>query len=189
MDCKETLLQCGVELRDGAPPLVHTSTALFRYKLGEAISSDPNLVSALTGYIEELLSDHDQISLYLDPASVAATDDNTTAHRYGGSVQNESLVQLLLGIDAFQSQLITTLLDKLPEFIGDEDDNQDDASDTRVSVKLLRQLRWLDYVIDSSALSAKLVETLGFVPPEMQSEIISALPDIISDSDHADVSR
>ncbi|KAJ1951556.1 hypothetical protein EC988_004013, partial [Linderina pennispora] len=189
MDCKETLLRCGVELRDGEPPLVHTSTALFRYKLGEAIATDPTLASTLANYIEELLSDHDHISLYLEPASVTAASDGTAVQRHGGSAQSESLVQLLLGIDALQSQLITTLLDKFPEFIGDDDGNTDNASDTKVSVRLLRQLRWLDYVIDSAALTAKLIETLGFVPPEMQSEIIVALPDIISDSDHADVSK
>ncbi|KAJ1717869.1 Fanconi anemia group D2 protein, partial [Coemansia biformis] len=50
-------------------------------------------------------------------------------------------------------------------------------------------LRWLDYVVDSAGLTEKLLETLGFVPPDMQREIITALPDIISDSDSAGASK
>ncbi|KAJ1902082.1 Fanconi anemia group D2 protein, partial [Coemansia sp. IMI 209127] len=75
-----------------------------------------------------------------------------------------------------------------PEFIGEEDSHEEEGA-IKVSVKILRQLRWLDYVIDSAGLVDKLLETLGYVPPEMQREIISALPDIISDADSVQVSR
>ncbi|KAJ2207335.1 Fanconi anemia group D2 protein, partial [Coemansia sp. RSA 520] len=116
------------------------------------------------------------------------TPDSATTHVSGGLPQTESLVRLMLGVDALQSRLVATLVDKFPEYIGDEG-TDGDASATKVSVKILRQLRWLDYVLDSGALTEKLLETLGFVPPDMQREIVVALPDIISDSDNTQVSK
>ncbi|KAJ2827474.1 Fanconi anemia group D2 protein [Coemansia erecta] len=191
--CQQVIRTCGVELSDGSLPVLHKPSALFRYQLSEAIRNDTDLVEFIGTYLDELLSDHDAISLYLDPmtpASVATNDDddNTSAaqiQQQAGMPQTDSLVRLMLGVDALQSRLIATLLDKFPEYIGDEGD----VGTTKVSVKILRQLRWLDYVLDSAGLTEKLLETLGFVPPDMQREIVAALPDIISDSDTNEVSK
>ncbi|KAJ2869524.1 Fanconi anemia group D2 protein, partial [Coemansia aciculifera] len=192
--CKELIRACGLELTEGSrPPTLHTSTALFRFKLGEAIRGDVETLQLLGNFVEELLSDHDNISLYLDPVVLSTGEDGSdnAASSSGlvqfGSGQSESLVRLMLGVDALQPRIIKVLLEKFPEFIGNEG-AQSSAGVTQPSVKILRQLRWLDYVIDSAGLTEKLLETLGYVTPEMQSEIISALPDIISDSDSTGVS-
>ncbi|KAJ1720135.1 Fanconi anemia group D2 protein [Coemansia erecta] len=186
---------CGVELRDDSPPLLHTSTPLFRYKLAEALHSTPAATQQVTDLIDDLLAAHDDIALYLDPVNMAATeqDDQQQATSVSFAQQPESLVRLLLGVDALQPALIRTLLDKFPEFIGDQSAATGPGSlataETKVSVKILRQLRWLDYIVDSSGLCEKLLETLGFVTPDMQCEIISNLPNIISDADNTEVSR
>ncbi|KAJ1856196.1 Fanconi anemia group D2 protein [Coemansia sp. RSA 1822] len=189
--CREVIQTCGVELVDGSIPVLHTPSTLFRYQLNEAIRSDADLVAYMGDYLDELLSDHDAISLYLDPMTLGTVTDDSTATMHvvsGGLPQTESLVRLMLGVDALQSRLVATLVDKFPEYIGDEG-TDGDASATKVSVKILRQLRWLDYVLDSGALTEKLLETLGFVPPDMQREIVVALPDIISDSDNTQVTK
>ncbi|KAJ2469405.1 Fanconi anemia group D2 protein, partial [Coemansia sp. RSA 2322] len=182
---------CGLALADGAAPILHTSAALFRFKLSDAIRSEPAALQLLGDYVEELLSAHDTMSLYLDPVAMLAAQDGgaESSNRLAqfGTGQAESFVRLILGVDALQPRIISILLEKFPEFIGSEE-SQGNAGVTKASVKILRQLRWLDYVIDSAELAEKLLETLGYVPPEMQSEIISALPDIISDSDNAQVS-
>ncbi|KAJ2465389.1 Fanconi anemia group D2 protein [Coemansia sp. RSA 2337] len=191
--CKELIRGCGLELTEGRLPTLHTSTALFRFKLGEAIRGDAETLELLGNFVEELLSDHDNISLYLDPVVLATGEDNSdnspssSRLAHFGSGQSESLVRLMLGVDALQPRIISILLEKFPEFIGNEGAHGS-AGTTQPSVKILRQLRWLDYVIDSAGLTEKLIETLGYVTPEMQSEIISALPDIISDSDSTGVS-
>ncbi|KAJ2408180.1 Fanconi anemia group D2 protein [Coemansia sp. RSA 2526] len=185
--CREVIQTCGVELVDGRLPVLHTPSTLFRYQLSEAIRNNTDLVDYMGDYLDELLSEHDAISLYLDPMTLG-TPDSATTHVSGGLPQTESLVRLMLGVDALQSRLVATLVDKFPEYIGDEG-TDGDASATKVSVKILRQLRWLDYVLDSGALTEKLLETLGFVPPDMQREIVVALPDIISDSDNTQVSK
>ncbi|KAJ2716963.1 Fanconi anemia group D2 protein [Coemansia spiralis] len=193
-ECVNVLDACGVEVAAGARPVLRTSSALFRHQLGEAIRSDAGLAQRIGDYADELLADHDAIALYLDPVAVPAADsgDGSTAtqgvHAALGLAQTESLVRLLLGVDALQSRLVATLLDKFPEFIGDES-GDGDAGTTRVPVKILRQLRWLDYVVDSAGLTEKLLDTLGFVPPDLQREIVSALPDIISDADSAGASK
>ncbi|KAJ1772573.1 Fanconi anemia group D2 protein [Coemansia sp. RSA 1813] len=189
---QETFASCGVELSEGCVPVLHTSAALFRFKLSENISANKLLAQECGDYIGSLLSDHDTISLYLDPVSLGNTDDSSIPAPQSvdqpGLLRAESFVRLVLGVDVLQSRVISTLLEKFPEFIGEED-SQEDEDATKVSVKILRQLRWLDYVIDSAGLVDKLLETLGYVPPEMQREIISALPDIISDADSVQVSR
>ncbi|KAJ2811131.1 Fanconi anemia group D2 protein, partial [Coemansia furcata] len=191
--CKELIRGCGLELIDGSPPTLHTSTALFRFKLGEAIRGDYKTAQLLGDFVEQLLSDHENISLYLDPVTLPASEDDgdnplsSSGLAQFGSGQSESLVRLMLGVDALQPRIISILLNKFPELIGDEE-AQSGAGATQPFVKILRQLRWLDYIIDSDKLTNELIETLGYAPPEMQSEIISALPDIISDSDSANVS-
>ncbi|KAJ2808178.1 Fanconi anemia group D2 protein [Coemansia helicoidea] len=190
-ECAEVLRACGVEAAAGSQPVLHTSSALFRHQLNETIRGDAEMAQRIGDYLDELLSDHDGIALYLDPAGVPAADGDGGAagatggmHGTLGLAQTESLVRLMLGVDALQPRLVGTLLDKFPEFIGDEGGE----GAARVPVKILRQLRWLDYVVDSAGLAEKLLETLGFVPPDMQREIILALPDIVSDADNAGAS-
>ncbi|KAJ2892585.1 Fanconi anemia group D2 protein, partial [Coemansia aciculifera] len=193
--CQQLIRSCGLELADNKPPTLHTSTTLFRFKLGEAIGSDSGALQQLEDFVVELLSDHDTILLYLDPVALPteeedesneATASNRLAHI--GSGPSESLVRLMLGVDALQPRIISILLDKFPEFIGNVGGDSDSASTTKVSVKILRQLRWLDYIVDSAGLTEKLLDTLGYMPSDMQCEIISALPDIISDSESTKVS-
>ncbi|KAJ2719745.1 hypothetical protein GGI07_005022 [Coemansia sp. Benny D115] len=175
--CAELFRSCGLELfTANSPSALHTTATLFRHRLTEAIRSTPTLVGTLTDFIGEILADHDNLSSHLDPLTQPT------------SGSSESLVRLLLGVDALQPTLIAALLDKFPEFIGDEQGSGSEG-ETKMSVKILRQMRWLDYIVDSAQLTEKLLETLGFVPPEMQSEIISVLPDIISDSDNTAVSK
>ncbi|KAJ2384655.1 Fanconi anemia group D2 protein, partial [Coemansia sp. RSA 2603] len=185
----DLLRSCGIELRDGQRPQLHTSTALFRYKLSTALRSTPAATQQVSELVDELLAAHDDITLYLDPVSLAEPQADG-----GFGQQAESLVRLLLGVDALQPELIRALLDKFSEFVGDQpaEDTQDDmggAGETKVSVKILRQLRWLDYVVDPAALSEKLLETLGFVTLDMQREIIGNLANIVSDGDNAEVAR
>ncbi|KAJ1964243.1 Fanconi anemia group D2 protein [Dipsacomyces acuminosporus] len=195
--CTDILRGCGIELVDNQQPILHTSATMFKYKLNEAVRNDSDVAQLIGDFMDSLLSDHDNIAKYLDPIELASdAGGNATARAptsqqmQFAALQSESIVRLMLGIDAFQPRLIATLLERFPEFIGYEDDQGSvEPGATKVSVKILRQLRWLDYVIDSAGLTEKLLDTLSFVTPEMQAEIIGALPDIISDSDHAEASK
>ncbi|KAJ2865256.1 Fanconi anemia group D2 protein [Coemansia erecta] len=191
-DSQELFASCGVTLSTGGVPELHTTAALFRFNLSEKTAANEALAQKCGDYVDSLLSDHDTISLYLDPVSLGeAGDSSMLGHQSSdqpGLLRAESFVRLILGVDTLQPRVIAMLLEKFPEFIGEEDSHEEEGA-IKVPVKILRQLRWLDYVIDSAGLVDKLMETLGYVPPEMQREIISALPDIIADADSVHVSR
>uniref|UniRef100_A0A4W6F7C9 FA complementation group D2 n=1 Tax=Lates calcarifer TaxID=8187 RepID=A0A4W6F7C9_LATCA len=81
--------------------------------------------------------------------------------------------------------IINTLLEKLPEFMFDG------AGDGGLSIPriIINQLKWLDRVVDSKELAAKLMELVSVAPVEVQRDIITSLPEILEDSQHNDIAR
>ncbi|XP_071959821.1 Fanconi anemia group D2 protein-like [Antedon mediterranea] len=92
----------------------------------------------------------------------------------------ESLIHLLLGVDSIQKQLVTILLEKLPELEED---------DSNIGMLVLNQFRWLDKVVDSKMLVKKVFEILQVVSPNFQSHLILTLPEIIEDYQNEEVAR
>lgn len=74
----------------------------------------------------------------------------------------------------------------MPEFIGDDEEARSGglAADSTPRL-LLSQLRWLDFVQDSEALTTKLLECLQVSPKHIQRELVSFIPEIVDDSQHA----
>ncbi|KAJ2612666.1 Fanconi anemia group D2 protein [Coemansia sp. RSA 1365] len=182
--CQELLKTCGLEIAEDGRPILHKAGAVFRYELGLALGGDAQRTEQMGEYVEELLADHAHITQYLDPVEMQIVKEGgeLDGSMEGGDldvVAAESMVRLMLGVDGLQTRVAATVVDKLAEFIGAEGAAGDGA--TKVSVRLLRQLRWLDYVEDAAGLAERLLETLGFAPEEMQREIIAALPDIVAD--------
>ncbi|KAL7326472.1 hypothetical protein PS15p_208812 [Mucor circinelloides] len=97
------------------------------------------------------------------------------------SPSSESLFKTLLAIDSIQSELITYLLERLPEFY---DELENDNSSSCTARLILHQLRWLDYIAEPESLTSKLIEIIQITPPIIQHEMITSLPDIINDSEH-----
>uniref|UniRef100_A0A4W6F5S0 FA complementation group D2 n=1 Tax=Lates calcarifer TaxID=8187 RepID=A0A4W6F5S0_LATCA len=77
-----------------------------------------------------------------------------------------------------QTPIINTLLEKLPEFMFDG-----------IPRIIINQLKWLDRVVDSKELAAKLMELVSVAPVEVQRDIITSLPEILEDSQHNDIAR
>ncbi|KAJ2807170.1 Fanconi anemia group D2 protein, partial [Coemansia guatemalensis] len=183
--CRELLRTCGLEIAEDGRPVLHKAGAVFRYELGSALNGDAQRIQQLGDYVEELLADHAHITQYLDPVETRTAEEGgelSGAAESGGDLDGgtaESAVRLMLGVDGLQTRVAAVVVDKLAEFIGAEGTVGD--GETKVSVRLLRQLRWLDYVEDAAGLAERLLETLGFAPEEMQREIIAALPDIVAD--------
>ncbi|CAO3664414.1 unnamed protein product [Umbelopsis ramanniana] len=94
---------------------------------------------------------------------------------------SESLIRNLLSIDQMQPKLITYLLERLPEFYDELEENSTSTSTVRM---ILHQLRWLEYIVEAENLTDKLVEVMQVTPQAIQHEMISALPDIVNDSEH-----
>ncbi|KAK2862170.1 hypothetical protein Q5P01_001703 [Channa striata] len=101
-----------------------------------------------------------------------------------GSFQ-ESLLRMLLGIEMLQTFIINTLLEKIPEFMLDV------AGEGGLSIPhmIINQLKWLDRVVNSKELAAKLMELVSVAPVEVQRDIITSLPEILEDSQHNDIAK
>uniref|UniRef100_A0A7N8YL18 FA complementation group D2 n=1 Tax=Mastacembelus armatus TaxID=205130 RepID=A0A7N8YL18_9TELE len=99
------------------------------------------------------------------------------------STFQESLFRMLLGIEMLQTLVINTLLEKLPEFM------LDGTGDGGLSIPriIINQLKWLDRIVDSKELAAKLMELVSVAPVDVQRDIITSLPEILEDSQHNDV--
>lgn len=52
---------------------------------------------------------------------------------------------------------------------------------------ILTQLRCLHTVFDGSKLSTKLLEVVGVCPPNIQIDVIAAIPEIVTDASHAEI--
>jgi len=115
--------------------------------------------------------------------SVTASQQRTFDDHFAG--RHDSLMQMLLRVSGIQPFIVQLLLEKvrtpwldifhpshamlqLPEFIGDDDATMDGGEGNRPDETpanetprlLLSQLRWLDFVEDSTALTSKLLECL-----------------------------
>ncbi|CAN0438314.1 unnamed protein product, partial [Hapterophycus canaliculatus] len=52
---------------------------------------------------------------------------------------------------------------------------------------VLNQVRFLDHLVDSASLTKKILEVLSVLPISLQREMISYLPEVVEDGDHAEV--
>ncbi|CAL8335444.1 unnamed protein product [Lota lota] len=97
----------------------------------------------------------------------------------------ESVLRMLLGIELLQNHVINTLLEKIPEFMLSS------GGDGGLNVPrvIINQLKWLDRVVDSKELAAKLMELVAVAPVEVQRDVITSLPEILDDSQHNDIAK
>ena len=69
----------------------------------------------------------------------------------------------------------------MPEFF---DRDCEVRSEDCISKLIIHRLRWLDNLRKESDLTNKLIEFLEIVPSSLKRDVISALPDIVADSEH-----
>lgn len=103
-----------------------------------------------------------------------------SAHSSG----RDSIIRMLLSIDAVQPKVISLLLDRIPSLLADVEPDSDDSLEDDVPRQILAQFRWLESVADGAALASKLLECLQVCPLYLQREIITHLPEIVDDASH-----
>ncbi len=116
--------------------------------------------------------------------------------RVSVSLNNDSLIKLLLKIPVLQPKILRNLLEKLPEFsCGDsmEVDNdkhsvsQDDLNLKLIPKLILHQLRWMDFFVEGGNLSQELLSCLDVCDRALKLDIIGLLPEIISDAESGNI--
>lgn len=105
-------------------------------------------------------------------------------------VESSSLVKILLRVDVLQSTLLTALVQKLPELAAVSEEEEDDGINNDVPRLIFSNIRWLDHIVDTSALTMTFVECLTVLASSSSScertrqillDAIATLPDILND--------
>ncbi|KAK8517816.1 hypothetical protein V6N12_016656 [Hibiscus sabdariffa] len=106
-----------------------------------------------------------------------------------GPTRNESLVRHLLLVAPIQLDLQIMLLEKLPEYfdIVPGDSQPSLSLEDDVARLIINQFRWLDFVVDPSSFTDKLLQVLSICPLHLKKEIIGSLPEIIGDQNNKTV--
>ncbi|XP_006887761.1 PREDICTED: Fanconi anemia group D2 protein [Elephantulus edwardii] len=180
----ELLKTSGITLKTGeSQNQLAVDQIVFQKKLLQALRRHPSypqiieeFVSGLESYIE------DQSHFRSCLLSCERLQDEEASM---GTPYSKSLIKLLLGIDILQPAIIKTLLEKLPAFLF-ENKHSDGISMPRL---IINQLKWLDRIVDSKDLTTKIMQLISVAPGALQHDFIISLPEILGDSQHADVGR
>ncbi|XP_061689919.1 Fanconi anemia group D2 protein isoform X2 [Syngnathoides biaculeatus] len=177
--------EAGVTLsHSSASNVIAVDQVVFQKRIKQKLQKSPGYPSILKEFIaglESHIEDADRFRNCLLPCVPRMADADS---RCISSFQ-ESLLRMLLGIEILQTLIINMLLEKLPEYMLSS------ADDAGLSIPrvIINQLKWLDRVVESKELAAKLMELLSVAPVDVQRDIISSLPEILEDSQHNDIAR
>ncbi|XP_020551321.1 Fanconi anemia group D2 protein [Sesamum indicum] len=172
------LADAGCTLINAAgPPSLPSNIYNFRQRLDGVLAVDSSLRSQFLKGFSHYISSTSNLRRILLPCD----------HDGFGSVQRQSLVQLLLLVKSIQQDLLDMLLEKLPEYFDMEplDGGCGLSSsmpfDEDIARLILNQFRWLDFLVDSEAFAEKLLQILSISPHHLKKEIIGSLAEMIGD--------
>ncbi|CAG8459084.1 12988_t:CDS:10 [Ambispora leptoticha] len=148
--------------------------SIFLYGITQKLKNHPQYSDSLIEQFLESLQDHiednAQFQACLQPSIINGSAKLVTT--------NNSIIQALLSIDFLQPRLIDILLEKLPGFIIDSDNETVCSPIPRL---IIHQLKWLGYIVEPDRLSSKILEIISITPISIQREIITNLPEIVDD--------
>uniref|UniRef100_H0WGZ0 FA complementation group D2 n=1 Tax=Otolemur garnettii TaxID=30611 RepID=H0WGZ0_OTOGA len=156
---------------------------VFQKKLFQTLrkhSSYPKIIEEFVSGLESYIEDQDNFRNCL--LSCERLQDEEASM---GTSYSKSLIKLLLGIDILQPAIIKTLFEKLPEFLFIKM-NSDGINMPRL---IISQLKWLDKVVDGKDLTTKIMQLISIAPEYLQHDFVTSLPEILGDSQHADVGK
>ncbi|KAG1448809.1 hypothetical protein G6F56_008838 [Rhizopus delemar] len=174
MTFAELLVDSGCELEPAI--IFQVEPALFRRNLTLKLRNQSDLFD---NFIEDMQNYTEDPSVFKQCLLPSTFSENVSKIIRTSNV--ESLFKTLLAVGSIQTDLINYLLERLPEFF---DELENDNSSSCTARLILNQLRWLDYISQPEALTGKLIEIIQITPPVIQHEIITSLPDIVNDSEH-----
>ncbi|XP_012489347.2 uncharacterized protein LOC105802319 isoform X2 [Gossypium raimondii] len=160
------------------PPSLPSDPYKLRRHLSRLFSSTDDRSVFLSGF-----SSYIQSSSNLRRVLMSSNGSNF------GPARSESLVRHLLLVAPIQLDLQIMLLEKLPEYF----DVVPGESQTSLSLEddvsrlIINQFRWLDFVVDPSSFTDKLLQVLSICPLHLKKEIIGSLPEIIGDQNNKTV--
>ncbi|XP_062970620.1 Fanconi anemia group D2 protein isoform X2 [Cynocephalus volans] len=174
----------GIILRTGeSQNQLAVDQVVFQKKLFQTLRKHPSYPKVIEEFIsglESYIEDQDSFRNCLLSCERLQDEEASINTSY-----SKSLIKLLLGIDILQPAIIKTLFEKLPEFLF-ENTNSDGINMPRL---IISQLKWLERVVDGKDLSTKIMQLISIAPVYLQHDFITSLPEILGDSEHADVGK
>eukprot|EP00002_Diphylleia_rotans_P012860 TRINITY_DN250_c0_g1_i9.p1 TRINITY_DN250_c0_g1~~TRINITY_DN250_c0_g1_i9.p1 ORF type:complete len:1709 (-),score=385.21 TRINITY_DN250_c0_g1_i9:107-5233(-) len=167
--CREILRKLGVLLREARAGIVF-DPARLRVGLKRVFHENP-------GMSDKFLRDFPSL---LDEMTHAILRPSILSLHHSDIKPGPSLACILLQLTEIQPPLIDILVSKMHEHIMDENVHQSEG----IARMILTQFRWMGHVVDQRLLLEKLVETLQIGPPEIQRDVISILPEVVTDARH-----
>ncbi|XP_054585500.1 Fanconi anemia group D2 protein [Eptesicus fuscus] len=156
---------------------------VFQRKLFQTLRKHPSYPKIIEEFVNGLESYIEDQDIFRNCLLSCERLQNEEASM--GTSYSKSLIKLLLGIDILQPAIIKTLFEKLPEFLF-ESMNSDGINMPRL---IISQLKWLDRVVDGKDLTTKIMQLISIAPVYLQHDFITSLPEILGDSQHADVGK
>nr|XP_034367571.1 Fanconi anemia group D2 protein isoform X3 [Arvicanthis niloticus] len=156
---------------------------IFQRKLFQALRkhpSYPKVIEEFVNGLESYTEDSDSLRNCLLPCERLQDEEASM-----GTFYSKSLIKLLLGIDVLQPAIIKMLFEKVPQFLF-ESESKDGISMPRL---IISQLKWLDRIVDSKDLTAQMMQLISVAPVNLQHDFITSLPEILGDSQHANVGK
>ena len=119
-------------------------------------------------------------------AALQPTHAATASALGGGDSVKDSLVRLLLQCVSIQTDLARLLIQEL----ANHQDELDGSAPPHVGMPLVKlvlsQFRWLEQVVDGSALLETIGELLEMADAPLRRELVLVLPDVVVDGQHAE---
>ncbi|XP_052030517.1 Fanconi anemia group D2 protein isoform X2 [Apodemus sylvaticus] len=156
---------------------------IFQRKLFQALRkhpSYPKVIEEFVNGLESYTEDSESLRNCLLPCERLQDEEASM-----GTFYSKSLIKLLLGIDILQPAIIKMLFEKVPQFLF-ESERRDGISMPRL---IINQLKWLDRIVDSKDLTAQMMQLISVAPVSLQHDFITSLPEILGDSQHANVGK
>ncbi|XP_071510780.1 Fanconi anemia group D2 protein-like [Diadema antillarum] len=166
------------------PNQLSVDQVMFQKKIRKAVKSSMNLEKTIEDFITGL-QNHIEDSVRLKYSLLPTMSSAECESARGGN--QDSLIRLLLGVDEMQPALVNMLLEKLPEFMGEEDSMFDYSEAVDLPKLILNQFHWLDRVINSKEMTDKMLEMVEISSLSVQQEIIACIPEVVSDQEHHEV--
>ncbi|KAF9927139.1 Fanconi anemia group D2 protein, partial [Mortierella alpina] len=164
--------QAGLALgSNGSPHVLHAELARFQRDAARLVQRAPPGADCIESFLEGLqehLEEPENLRMCLLPLA-------GSAERGSSFSLAESLIRVLLGIDSLQPGLMDLLLDRMFDFLGE------DEKDSPMPKLILQQLKWLNNIIKPEQLSAKLLEVnaRNHVLDTLESANLDDLPMVI----------
>ncbi|KAL1789570.1 Fanconi anemia group D2 protein [Sigmodon hispidus] len=156
---------------------------IFQRKLFQALRkhpSYPKVIEEFVNGLESYVEDCDSLRNCLLSCERLQDEEAST-----GAFYSKSLIKLLLGIDILQPAIIKMLFEKVPQFLF-ENESSDGINMSRL---IINQLKWLDRIVDSKDLTTQMMQLISVAPVNLQHDFITSLPEILGDSQHANVGK